>query len=58
MRTAEFIIILGTNGTGKSTITKKLAKASKRRALVIDYDGGEKTWSGLPEVDITNSEAL
>jgi GTPase SAR1 family protein len=43
-----FLIIVGTNGTGKTTLTKKLI--SQRKTLVIDPDGLE--WGSLPTIDM------
>lgn len=59
-RATECILIIGTNGTGKSTAGMNLIKAAakKRRALVIDYAGMEKTWYGIPEVDLKDTATL
>lgn len=43
-----FFILVGTNGTGKTTLTKKLI--SGRKTLVIDPDGLE--WGSLPTIDM------
>lgn len=46
-RQSLFIIIVGTNGTGKTTVLRSLVN-SQRRLLVVDPDGME--WSDLPEL--------
>jgi ABC-type Mn2+/Zn2+ transport system ATPase subunit len=48
VRQVLFFIIVGTNGTGKTTLTKKLITG--RKTLVVDPDGLE--WSNLPTIDI------
>lgn len=46
-RDARFILIIGTNGTGKSTLSRKLINAMPDPALVITPDAAE--WRDLPE---------
>ena len=49
-RTAKQIIILGFNGTGKTTLTRKFvdrALKSKEKVLIVTPDGTE--WSDIPE---------
>ena len=48
VRQVLFFIIVGTNGTGKTTLTKKLITG--RKTLVVDPDGLE--WSHIPTIDI------
>lgn len=48
VRQVLFFIIVGTNGTGKTTLTRKLI--ANRKTLVVDPDGLE--WSMLPTIDI------
>jgi|TARA_R110000803_G_scaffold145554_1_gene211368 ABC-type Mn2+/Zn2+ transport system ATPase subunit len=48
VRQVLFFIIVGTNGTGKTTLTKQLING--RKTLVVDPDGLE--WSNLPTIDI------
>jgi len=48
VRQVLFFIIVGTNGTGKTTLTRKLI--ANRKTLVLDPDGLE--WSNLPTIDI------
>ena len=48
VRQVLFFIIVGTNGTGKTTLTKKLI--NNRKTLVVDPDGLE--WGMIPTIDI------
>lgn len=51
-RKSEHIIILGTNGTGKSTLLKELVEQANkkgRRALIITPDPVE--WQGVEEIE-------
>jgi len=48
VRQSLFFIIVGTNGTGKTTLLNELIKGSKK-ALVIDPDGLE--WRHIQEID-------
>lgn len=48
VRQVLFFIIVGTNGTGKTTLTKQLINT--RKTLVVDPDGLE--WSQLPTIEI------
>tara|TARA_R110000744_G_scaffold60835_3_gene125955 strand:- start:3713 stop:4339 length:627 start_codon:yes stop_codon:yes gene_type:complete len=48
VRQVLFFIIVGTNGTGKTTLTRKLI--ANRKTLVLDPDGLE--WSNLPTISI------
>jgi hypothetical protein len=49
-RQSLFIIIVGTNGTGKTTVLRNLVNTN-RRLLVIDPDGME--WGDLPEIKLS-----
>jgi len=55
-------IILGTNGTGKTTFVEKLCKANwnknKQRTLVIDDDGSTPQWRHYEKVDVANREQM
>jgi molybdopterin-guanine dinucleotide biosynthesis protein len=51
MRQPIFIIIVGTNGTGKTTLLHKMIKKTGRRSLIVDPDGYE--WRNLPTVEIS-----
>lgn len=54
VRQVLFFIIVGTNGTGKTTLTKQLL--TNRKTLVVDPDGLE--WSSLPTIDINEITLL
>jgi hypothetical protein len=45
-----FAILLGTNGTGKSTVLRKIADASKKRVLVIPSNLAEHTFQDYPQI--------
>jgi ABC-type cobalamin/Fe3+-siderophores transport system ATPase subunit len=47
-RQSLFFIIVGTNGTGKTTLLKKLVGDIERKALIIDPDGME--WRDIQEI--------
>lgn len=49
VRQGVFIIIVGTNGTGKTTLIRKLINANGKRVLVVDPDGIE--WHDLPTIE-------
>lgn len=51
-------IIIGTNGTGKSTLAVKLFSASPRKVLVVDFDGSEPLWQQFEFIDITDKAAM
>ena len=48
-RQSLFFIIVGTNGTGKTTLLNKLINETNRKALIIDPDGLE--WRDVQEID-------
>ncbi|KAB2814569.1 hypothetical protein [Phaeocystidibacter luteus] len=47
-----FSVLLGTNGTGKSTVLRKILDAHQGRALVIPANQHEKTFSDLPLITL------
>lgn len=51
-------IFIGTNGTGKSTLSLRLASATKRKVLIVDFDGSEPLWQQFPFVDITDKAVM
>lgn len=57
-RDAQITIIIGRNGTGKSTFSEKIIKAVYKKALVITYNGAPKIWRGYPEIDVTDKKAM
>jgi AAA15 family ATPase/GTPase len=59
MRTTKLIIILGYNGTGKTTLLKQLVNKETnagRRSLIVTPDDME--WQELSYIDITNKSKL
>ena len=53
-RKTKLIIVLGTNGTGKTTILEKFVKAEKHKTLVVTPD--DKDWLHLPHIFDINAE--
>jgi len=53
-RRPVFVIIAGTNGTGKTTLLRKLIK--ERRALVLDPDGAE--WLDLKDIEMSQARQI
>ena len=49
MRQPIFYIIVGTNGTGKTTLLHKMVKHTGKRSLIVDPDGYE--WQSAPTVE-------
>lgn len=46
-----FVILIGTNGTGKSTRMKELLKAQNRNLIIpANYDDSQKTWGFIDKV--------
>jgi ABC-type oligopeptide transport system ATPase subunit len=58
MRDAQITIVIGRNGTGKSTFCEKLVKGMGARALAVTYNGMPKIWRPYPEVDITHKKKM
>ena len=48
VRQSLFFIIVGTNGTGKTTLLNKLISNIGRKALILDPDGLE--WKDIQEI--------
>lgn len=48
-------VLLGTNGTGKTTATKNIAKASGQRVLVITPD--DREWTEYPITELRNGHS-
>ena len=57
-RDAQITIIIGRNGTGKSTFCESIIKKIKSRALVCTYNGMPKIWRPYAEVDITSAQKM
>jgi hypothetical protein len=57
-RDAQSTIIIGRNGTGKSTHCKRILDKLKGKALVVTYNGVPKIWRKLPEARIDDKESM
>ena len=57
-RDAQVIIIIGRNGTGKSTFCEKIVKAIKSKSIVVTYNGLPKIWRNYPKIDLRKSKDL
>ena len=57
-RDAQIIIIIGRNGTGKSTFCEHIVQHIKQRAVVVTYNGQPKIWRPYAEVDIRNPKKM
>jgi ABC-type taurine transport system ATPase subunit len=55
-RTAKLTIILGFNGTGKTTLLENLLLANERRSLIITPDDSEEVWLKYPENDLKTKD--
>ena len=53
-RAAKMTIILGANGTGKTTVLNRILTQSNEKSLVITPDDAE--WRNYPEVDLTQPD--
>ena len=51
IRESLFFIIVGTNGTGKTTLLNKLIGETGRKTLIVEPDGFE--WKDVKEIDIS-----
>ena len=57
-RDAQVTIIVGRNGTGKSTFCEKIVKSINQRTLAVTYNGMPKIWRPYKEVDIRKPKAM
>jgi ABC-type cobalamin/Fe3+-siderophores transport system ATPase subunit len=56
VRQSLFFIIVGTNGTGKTTLLNKLINETNRKSLILDPDGLE--WKDVQEIEPSKSGEL
>jgi len=54
IRKCNRILIFGAQGTGKSTLAKKITDASTRKVLIVEVDGMEQIWRPYPFTTISN----
>ncbi len=57
-RDAQVTIILGRNGTGKSTYAQKIVNALNERALAVTYNGMPAIWRPYPVIDISKASRV
>lgn len=57
-RQVELVAILGTNGTGKSTLARKIVEHSKRRTIIVDFEGAEKMWRDVKRIDVRDQQEM
>ena len=50
-RDAQVTIIMGKNGTGKSTFAERIVTAMRRRAVVLTLNGAPKIWRPYEVID-------
>ena len=55
-RDAQVTIIMGRNGTGKSTFCEKIIKVMKQRAVVVTLNGAPKIWRQYKAIDPANKK--
>lgn len=58
MRNTRQIILVGTNGTGKSTFSENIIKYSNKRSLIITKHLNDKQWANVDTIDITNTNEI
>jgi hypothetical protein len=60
MRRQHRILIVGTNGTGKSTFADKIINAypAHKKRLIVDPDGSEKLFDKYPEIEQSDLKKL
>jgi predicted ATPase len=59
-RISRLVLVIGTNGTGKTTFLLKAvtAAAATRRVLVVDFENAERAWQPFEEIDPADREAM
>lgn len=57
-RDAQTTIIIGRNGTGKSTYCKKILDKLKGKAIVVTYNGAPKIWRKYKEARIDDPKHM
>lgn len=57
-RDAKITLIVGKNGTGKSTFAKNLVEKVADRAVVVSYVGASSCWTSFPWIDLRDKEQM
>lgn len=57
-RDAAVVIVMGKNGTGKSTLAKKFIDAQGGRILVVTMNGAPEIWRSYPVVDAADPKSF
>lgn len=57
-RDAQVVIVMGKNGTGKSTFCESIIKGVGHRALVVTLNGAPKIWRQYDLVDVSDKKAM
>lgn len=57
-RDAQVTIVMGKNGTGKSTFCERIIDEVGHRALVVTLNGAPKIWRRYPLVDVARKKDL
>lgn len=57
-RDAQVTIVMGKNGTGKSTFCENIINGVGHRALVVTLNGAPKIWRQYPLVDVSKKKDL
>lgn len=56
-RTTQVTAMFGVNGTGKTSLMKKIIeKVNTRRCLIVQYAGLEDAWDNVPVIDLKSNE--
>lgn len=58
MRDSTITLIVGKNGTGKSTLAQKIVKGMKQRALVVTLNGAPEIWQKHPIIDPSDKKQM
>lgn len=57
-RDAEITVIMGKNGTGKSTFVENILNAINHRAIVVTLNGAPKIWRQYPIIDPSDRKEM
>lgn len=58
MRQNMSTVVIGTNGTGKSTLCEKILLESGKRCLIVDHAGKAKIWHKYDYLDIAQKSEI